>query len=260
MDPVIVSHHPAGGRSRLHPLLFVHGAWHGAWCWERFLPWFAARGWETHAVDLRHHGAARGPRTLRRTRIHDYVVDLERAVDSLDRPPILVAHSMGTLVAQRLLEHRHFPGAVLLAPVPLGGVVRITLGVARRHPWRFLQANLTLDLKPLVGKRDAAAALLLPAATDPAEVDAVWSRLQGESYLAFLDMLFFVRARPPLVSTPVAIIAGDADRLFTVAEQRHLAHAYGVEPVVISGGAHDLMLGPYWEAAAIAVETAASST
>jgi hypothetical protein len=24
------------------PVLFVHGAWHGAWCWEKFfLPYFA---------------------------------------------------------------------------------------------------------------------------------------------------------------------------------------------------------------------------
>ena len=27
------------------PLLFVHGAWHGAWCWdEHFLDFFAAQG------------------------------------------------------------------------------------------------------------------------------------------------------------------------------------------------------------------------
>jgi len=23
------------------PILFVHAAWHGAWCWENFLPYFA---------------------------------------------------------------------------------------------------------------------------------------------------------------------------------------------------------------------------
>lgn len=29
-----------------HPLLFVHGAYVSAWCWEEhFLPWFARRGW-----------------------------------------------------------------------------------------------------------------------------------------------------------------------------------------------------------------------
>jgi len=41
------------------PLLFVHGICHGAWCWEEhFLPWFAERGFEAHAVDLRGHGAS----------------------------------------------------------------------------------------------------------------------------------------------------------------------------------------------------------
>ena len=27
-------------------LLFIHGGFHGAWCWDEYLlPWFAARGW-----------------------------------------------------------------------------------------------------------------------------------------------------------------------------------------------------------------------
>ena len=36
---------PPGGAERKPPLLFVHGAYVGAWCWEEhFLDWFAARG------------------------------------------------------------------------------------------------------------------------------------------------------------------------------------------------------------------------
>ncbi len=165
---------------------------------------------------------------------------------------------MGTLAAQRFLETRDLPGAVLLAPVPLGGVARTTLSVLRRHPLRFLRANLTMDLKPLVADRDGAAGLLLSPDTPAAEIDAVWSRLQSESYLAYLDMLFFVRARPPLVSTRVAVVAGSADRVFRLEDHRRLARAYGVEPAVIPGGPHDLMFGPRWEEAATAVETAAS--
>ncbi len=30
----------------------VHGAWHGAWCWERLIPELAAHGQQTIAVDL----------------------------------------------------------------------------------------------------------------------------------------------------------------------------------------------------------------
>lgn len=249
---------PSGSR-RLHPILFVHGAWHGAWCWERFLPWFAARGWESYAVDLGGHGDSPASRSMRSTRIRHYVADLTTAVDSLDRPPILVGHSMGGLVVQRFLEQRETPGAVLLAPVPLGGVVRGALRVARRHPIKFLKANALLDLRPLIEDRDVAADLFLPEGTHPDEVEDVWQRLQGESYLAFLDMLFFVRARPPLVSTRVAIVAGSHDRLFTVKELRKGARAYGVDVAVVKGAAHDLMLGPRWQAAAVAVEAAAAS-
>ena len=247
---------PSQGPRRLHPLLFVHGAWHGAWCWERFLPWFAARGWECHAVDLRGHGRSPNPRSMRRTRIDHYVADVRTAVESLDRPPIVVAHSMGGLVAQRFLESRELPGAVLVAPVPLGGVTRTTLRTIRHHPLKFLKSNLMLDLRPLVENPRIAADLLLPHDTDPAERQRVYDRLQGESYLAYLDMLFFVRARPPLVSSPIAIVAGTDDRLFSIKEQRRTASAYGVDLSVIKGGAHDLMLGPRWETAATAVAAA----
>ena len=149
MQPTIVSVGPEAG-SRRHPLLFVHGAWHGAWCWEDFQRWFAQLGWETHAVDLRGHGDAPIDRSLRRTRIRHYADDVAAAIESLDRPPILVAHSMGALAAQKCLEKITLPGAVLVTPIPLGGVWRTTFRVIRRHPIKFLKANLFLDLGPLV--------------------------------------------------------------------------------------------------------------
>jgi pimeloyl-ACP methyl ester carboxylesterase len=33
-------------------LLLVHGAFHGAWCWDRLLPELSARGVSTHTIDL----------------------------------------------------------------------------------------------------------------------------------------------------------------------------------------------------------------
>ena len=45
MELEIISKRP---RAKTHPtpLLFVHGAWHGAWCWENFLSYFAEHGYE----------------------------------------------------------------------------------------------------------------------------------------------------------------------------------------------------------------------
>ena len=32
--------------------VFVHGAWHGAWCWSRLLPEMEARGHQSVVMDL----------------------------------------------------------------------------------------------------------------------------------------------------------------------------------------------------------------
>jgi pimeloyl-ACP methyl ester carboxylesterase len=160
---------------------------------------------------------------------------------------------MGSLVTQRYLEERTLPGAVLLAPVPLGGVWRATGRTMRRHPLKFLQANLILDLRPAVDSPRTVRSVLVDPDTDDATVDSIVERGQGESYLAFLDMLFVTRPRPALVHTPVAIIIGDRDRLFSVREARKLAGAYGLEPTVIPDAAHLLVIGPRWKRAAEAV-------
>ena len=49
------------------PLLFVHGAWHAAWCWdENFLGFFADKGYRAVALSLRNHGSSdeNNPRAL----------------------------------------------------------------------------------------------------------------------------------------------------------------------------------------------------
>jgi alpha-beta hydrolase superfamily lysophospholipase len=217
------------------------------------MEWFAQRGWEVHALDLRGHGESPNDRSLRTTRIKHYVDDLASVVDSLESPPILVGHSMGGLVVQRYLEDATLPGAVLLAPDPVGGALGATLRTLRRHPIKFLKANLTWDLKPLIEDRKIAARLFLPADTSAEDIDWMWERLQGESYLAYLDMLLFMRPRPQLVNTPVSIVAGSGDRIFSLRELRKTARAYGVELQVVDDAAHDLMLGPRWEEAAQAV-------
>ena len=42
-------------RARRKPLLFVHGELAGSWLWERYLGYFASRGWEGHALNLQNH-------------------------------------------------------------------------------------------------------------------------------------------------------------------------------------------------------------
>ncbi|PRC60013.1 alpha/beta hydrolase, partial [Mycobacterium sp. ITM-2017-0098] len=68
-----------GSASAAHPapLLFVHGAWHAAWCWdEHFLTFFADRGYRALALSLRGHGGSPATKPLRSLSMADYVDDI----------------------------------------------------------------------------------------------------------------------------------------------------------------------------------------
>ena len=89
------------------PLLFVHGAYGGAWLWdEYFLPYFAERGWVAHAISVRGHAGSDGADTVQFARLRDYVADVEQVAASLTAPPVLIGHSLGGMVVLPLCFHR----------------------------------------------------------------------------------------------------------------------------------------------------------
>lgn len=67
---------------------------------ENFLPYFARRGYDAHAVSLRGHGASDFVPGAAGS-FSEHIKDLGSVVQSLGRPPILVAHSLGGIFAQR---------------------------------------------------------------------------------------------------------------------------------------------------------------
>src|SRR5512145_2168550 len=97
-------------KNRTHktPLLFVHGMWHGAWCWDEFfLPFFADAGYHVTALSLRGHAGSEGK--IAGSSIMDYVRDVEEVAKTLPTPPVLIGHSMGGFIVQKFLERNSAP-------------------------------------------------------------------------------------------------------------------------------------------------------
>jgi pimeloyl-ACP methyl ester carboxylesterase len=106
------------------PIILLHGAWHGAWCWEKVGVELAARGRSATAVDMAGHGlGARRPMAALARPFDPAAfatepspvaeVSLDAAGDLLvsqlrviggGRPCVLVAHSMGGTVATRAIQ------------------------------------------------------------------------------------------------------------------------------------------------------------
>ncbi len=102
------------------PLLFVHGWWGGAWVWDLYREAFSALGYESTALNL---SGAMGNQDLAIGKITMAVQldELRRAVAEIGSP-VLIGHSFGGLLIQKLLEEQDLPAAVLVCPAPPRGV------------------------------------------------------------------------------------------------------------------------------------------
>jgi pimeloyl-ACP methyl ester carboxylesterase len=238
-------------KTRRTPLLFVHGAWHGAWCWdEYFLPYFARCGYEAHAVSLRGHGGSPGPGRLSWVSAADYAADLAATVRRLTAPPIIIGHSMGGFVVQKYLERYYAPAAILMASAPPKPIFRTTFDVIRHAPLAFLRVNLKMDLYPVVGTPKLAGDFLFSADMPVEKVADYHGRLQSESYRVYLDMLGLSLPRPELVKTPIMVLGAAKDAIFSVKEVEETAAAYHTQANIFPNMAHDMMLESGWQAVA----------
>jgi pimeloyl-ACP methyl ester carboxylesterase len=239
------------------PLLFVHGAWHGAWCWdEHFLDFFADKGYRVLALSLRGHAGSPTSKPLQACSIADYVDDVCSVSDSLPASPVVIGHSMGGFVVQKYLEARDAPAAVLVAPAPARGVLGIALRMMRRHPWLIAKAILTRNPLCLVNTPALARETLFCAHTPDSLVAHVTARFQQESTRALcLDMTLLNLPRPKSVRSPLLILAAEADGWINAKEIRATAHAYRAEAEFFADTGHDMMLELEWAAVAERIHT-----
>ncbi len=237
--------------ARATPILFVHGAWHAAWCWqEHFMDYFAQRGYAAYAFDLRGHGSSDGRERLRWTRIAEYVADVAQIAQQLPAPPVVIGHSMGGMVVQKYLETHDAPAGVLLASVPPAGVLATTLRIARRHPLEFARVNLTMSLYPLVATPRLAHEAFFSANMPAEQLQVYAKRMQDESYLGFLDMLALNLPRPQRVKTPMLVLGAANDTVFHPNEIEATARAYHTQAIIFPDMAHDMMVEAGWQAVA----------
>jgi hypothetical protein len=232
------------------PLLFVHGASHGAWYWANFLNYFAEHGYAAYAPNLRGHGGSEGRERLRWARIRDFVQDVAQVAAVLPRPPVVIGHSSGGLVVQKYLETQPAAAGILLASLPPAGSLGPFLRLIQRHPREWLRAGLTLSPESALKKPSLLRDCYFSAECPDEIVDECCRQIQAESGLAQLEMLAFGLHRPRRVTVPVLVMGAANDRAITPTDVEATARAYGAQAVIVPDLAHHMMLDPGWPAVA----------
>jgi pimeloyl-ACP methyl ester carboxylesterase len=236
-------------RNQNPPLLFVHGAYCDAWCWEvHILPWFAAAGYPAYALSLRGHGKSPGRDDLGSLHLDDYMDDIRQVVAELPARPVLIGHSMGAALVERLIAEETYPGAALICPVPPSGLLPVLTRLWWGRPDFFWHGQ-----KLHRGAIDPVAMSTLRefyfTTNAPPEILAGAMRhLSPESPQAVMELAWRGMSRQAAAhDTPMCVIAAADDALFTPDEAQGTAARHGIEAIVLEGLPHMLMLEPGWE-------------
>ncbi len=84
-------------------IILVHGAWHGAWCWERLVPYLSFFS-KVHCLEMPGRRFEATPQYHKIT-LHDYVECIEKCLLSCQGKVILMGHSLAGLSISQVAEH-----------------------------------------------------------------------------------------------------------------------------------------------------------
>jgi pimeloyl-ACP methyl ester carboxylesterase len=229
------------------PIVFVHGAFVGGWIWAPFRAWFRHRGFDVHTPDLRHHqpDAPRG--ALHGVGLEDYTDDLQALVEGLGQAPVLVGHSMGGLVCQKLAARGLGRALVLLAASPPAGILPGPGEMAARLT---LMQSAGMHLRKSVRPKLALAEYAMDRFPPPMR-QQLFRRFVPESGRALFETMFWEldhtrAAHVPAskVAVPVLSAIGSEDRLFSTMTARAIASRYpGPASVHVFPGLGHYLLG-----------------
>jgi pimeloyl-ACP methyl ester carboxylesterase len=240
--------------SRATPILCIHGAFGGAWMWEVFLHVLAQHGRTAAAVSLRGHGKSGGRERLHEAVLADYTADILRAFEEFAEPPVVVAHSLGGLLMQRLLGHVPLRALVLLAPLPPEGMLLITPKLLATNPaiWREMLDGVHASGPALRRVAD----LMFSGHFAPNDHQRHLVRMVPEGLQVLIEAHLPAFTLPAFaVGVPAVVISGDEDPIVTSDAALRTAIYHGAEYVSVRGAGHLLHLEPGAEQAEHAINS-----
>jgi non-heme chloroperoxidase len=118
------------------PVVFVHGLWLHASSWGAWVDLFREKGYEPSAPGWPGDGDTVEETRANPDRVAGYGIDavvdhFAQAIGSLEAKPIVIGHSFGGLIAQRLLGQNLAGAAVAIDPAPIKGVLALPLSALK---------------------------------------------------------------------------------------------------------------------------------
>lgn len=241
-DLTVSVERPAAPTAR-PPVLLIHGMFGGAWYWANYQSLLAKRGYETHAVNLRGHHGSRPVPDLGKVALSEFVADALEVASTL-KNPIIIGHSMGGLIAQKVAEQGVGRALVLIASAPPRWIPVASWLLIRKQV-KFLRGLLMFEA--LVPDREDADALMFNRTPLP-DRDLFFPKLVAESGRAGFQLsIGGIGVHASRVTAPVLVMTGLDDQFVVPRVARALSRKYNATLREYRSFAHHIMSEPGWE-------------
>lgn len=238
-------------------VVFIHGLFVNARCWQGWAQRFEAAGYTVLAPDWPAHAGvpselrANTPAELRDLELDAITAHFREIVKASPEPPILVGHSMGGLIVQILLSEGLGRAGVAIDPAPPKGVFSFAPSFTRSNSASLKPGSKPILLSPR--KFHYAFANNLSAEESAAFYEALVvpeSRLAARGPLSEAGRVDFAAKHAPLL-----ILAGGDDHITPASMNRKNAEKFDpaagrVDFEVLEGRTHLTIGEPGWEAVA----------
>jgi len=223
-------------------VVLLHGAWFHTSSWDGWAQRFAAHGFAVRAQSW--------PERLDDLTLDVLIAYHEEAVRALDTSPVLIGHSVGGLIAQRLLGAGLARAAVALAPLPVNGV---PLDNAQTRLWSLLQHEPGEERQGTISLTPAQFRHTVANAVGEDEAARLFER-----YAAPAPRWLFTDTSVDTANHtrgPLLLVSGQEDRMVPDAATRAAYKLYGDSTAVtdlkqFADRGHSLVVDSGWRAVA----------
>jgi lysophospholipase len=215
-------------------VLILHGLAEHAGRYEHVAKALVDAGWRVTILEFRGHGESEGKQG-HVSRWHAYVEDVQAAAATIGKPFVMLAHSMGGLIALSTLAEPIIPKCRALAlSNPLLGV-RIKAPVLKVQGARLLSKIApTLSLSNEVDSKMLShdAEVVRAYESDP----KVFSTITPRWYTELITAQEKVLARGPKYSLPLRLMVSEGDQICDPDVARNLAQTWGGHSEIVEYG------------------------
>ncbi len=202
------------------PIILVHGAWHGGWSWDRLIPHLKGLGAEVIAPDLPGHGDNPLPLDhVTLARYADYIIDI---VDNLEKPAVLVGHSMSGAIISEVAERRpeKVKALVYLAAYLLPSGIAMSKRMKEDQGSEAARHSKKVDGLPAVVMAEEGLREAVYAGCLDSDKDWAAARVQPQAIAPFVTPVTLTETNYGRV--PRIYVECTEDRAITIAMQRQM--------------------------------------